>query len=175
MTRLFACETGDARALLRRCAGAVWGLEALPELSCGDRGKPRFPARPDLCFNLSHSGPWALCALSDEAVGVDMEAVRPRRPILPPKALSEAEYAWFRARGGAWEDFYTLWTLKEARVKCLGSGLDRPARDIAVPLLSPGESALLDGLRFTSYAGEGWRAALCSGGDTALIEWLHNS
>lgn len=175
MTRLFACETGDAHALLRRCAGVVWGLSELPAVARGERGKPCFPGRPELCFNLSHSGPWALCALSDRDVGADLEAVRPRRPFLPQRALSGEEYAWYQARGGAWEDFYTLWTLKEARVKCLGSGIDRPARDVAVPLLSPGESAPLDGLRFTAYAGEGWRAALCSPADTALIEWFYHS
>lgn len=172
MTRLFVCETGDAYALLLRCARLVWGLEELPEIVRGAKGKPCFPSRPELCFNLSHSGPWALCALSDGPVGADIEAVRPRRPFLPRKTLSEKEYAWFQARGGTWGDFYTLWTLKEAGVKCLGTGLDRPARTVAVPTLSPGGSAPLDGLTFTAYAGEGWRAALCSPADTALIEWF---
>lgn len=107
--------------------------------------------------------------LSD-TVGADVEQVRPRRPFLPEKALSPEEFAWFQTLGGRWEDFYTLWTLKEAKVKCLGSGLDRPAREIAVPLLSPGGTGTLEGLTFTSYAGPGWRAALCSPGGTALLE-----
>ena len=94
-------------------------------------------------------------------MGADVEQVRPRRPFLPEKALSPEEFAWFQTLGGRWEDFYTLWTLKEARVKQMGSGLDRPARTIAVPLLEPGETGEQDGLRFAAWGGAGWRAAFC--------------
>lgn len=170
MLRLFFSDTVEAHALLREAVRLAWGWEALPRLEREARGKPWFPARPACCFNLSHSGPYALCALGDMPVGADVERVRPRRALLPPKVLSPEEFAWFRALGGRWEDFYTLWTLKEARVKCLGSGLDRPPREIAVPLLSPGGVGTLEGLTFTAYAGPGWRAALCSPGGTAILE-----
>ena len=170
MPRLFLSDTVGAHALLREAVRLAWGWEDLPRLDRGDRGKPWFPERPERHFNLSHSGPYALCALGDAPVGADVEQVWPRRPFLPEKALSPEEFAWFQALGGRWEDFYTLWTLKEAKVKCLGSGLDRPAREIAVPLLSPGGTGTLEGLTFTSYAGPGWRAALCSPGGTALLE-----
>ena len=170
MPRLFLSDTVGAHALLREAVRLAWGWEDLPRLDRGDRGKPWFPERPERHFNLSHSGPYALCALGDAPVGADVEQVRPRRPFLPEKALSPEEFSWFQTLGGRWEDFYTLWTLKEAKVKCLGSGLDRPAREIAVPLLSPGGTGTLEGLTFTSYAGPGWRAALCSPGGTALLE-----
>ena len=172
MTRLFAWESPNAHMLLRRAAGVMWGLEALPQMARNTAGKPYFPDHPDLCFNLSHSGSRSLCALSDGPVGVDIETVRPRRALLPRAVLSDGEYAWFLARGGAWEDFYTLWTLKEAKVKAQGTGINRPARTITVPPLGPGESGVWDGLHFTAYSGAGWRAALCSPADTALIEWF---
>ena len=124
---------------------------------------------------MSHSGPYALCALGDREVGADIEIIRPRRPFLPQKVLSASEFAWFQTRGGRWEDFYTLWTLKEARVKYTGSGLTLPPRDIAVPLISPGESAALDGLVFTSYAGSVWRAALCALEPGPFIEYVGDS
>ena len=161
---------GDAYELLGELVTAEYGLADLPPVERDENGKPFFPGAPGLHFNLSHSGPYALCALGDAPVGADVEQVRPRRPFLPEKALSPEEFAWFQTLGGRWEDFYTLWTLKEAKVKCLGSGLDRPAREIAVPLLSPGGTGTLEGLTFTSYAGPGWRAALCSPGGTALLE-----
>lgn len=145
---------------------------SLPRVSMQAGGKPWFPARPDVCFNLSHSGPYALCAVSDEKIGADIETIRPRRALLQCKALSEPERQWLHARGGRWEDFYTLWTLKEARVKQSGTGLDRPPRAIAVPLLSPGETALFQGLRFTAYGGPGWRAALCAPTGTAPLQWF---
>ena len=125
-------------------------------------GKPVLEGDPPpLHFNLSHSGPLVLCGIAPAPIGVDVERIRPRRPGLPRYALSEEEFFWYQSRGSRWEDFYALWTLKESRIKYTGQGLDRAARSIRVPLLSPGESAALDGLRFRSYGGEDWRAACC--------------
>ena len=174
MLRLFFAQDVDAHDLLRRSAGLVWAMEALPDPDHAPGGKPFFHRFPQCRFNLSHSGPYALCALSDGEVGADIEVVRPRRPTLPQKVLSEAEFAWFRDRGSRWEDFYTLWTLKEARVKHSGTGLTLPLRAIAVPLLDPGQHAAMDGLTFTAYAGTGWRAALCAGGPGPLMEGISN-
>ncbi len=170
MLRLFFSHTLEAHALLREAVRLTWGWEELPRLGREERGKPWFPERPGYCFNLSHSGPYALCALGHAPVGADVEQVRPRRPFLPQRALSPEELRWFQVLGGRWEDFYTLWTMKEAKVKCLGSGLDRSPGEISVPLLAPGDTGTLEGLTFTSYAGPGWRAALCSPGGTALLE-----
>lgn len=168
MIRLTASRTLDARTLLR----AALGVEELPPMETSPRGKPRFPTLPECRFSLSHSGPLALCGVGDGELGVDVELIRPRRDLLPRRTLSPAELDWFRSRGSRWADFYTLWTLKEARVKQAGTGLDRPARSIAVPLLEPGQEAELDGLRFTAYGGEDWRGALCALGQTAPLEWF---
>ena len=167
MTRLFAAQAAEdgasiSAALLAGAVRAVWRLEALPETALGPLGKPFFPSHPALHFNLSHSGPYAFCALSDVPVGV----------ALVKRALSEEESAWYVSRGRRWEDFYTLWTCKEARVKCLGTGLIQAPASISVPLLDSGAAATLDGLVFTTYAGEGYRAALCSPTDTAALEWF---
>lgn len=152
----------EARVLLACLLSARFGLDPMPQPDRGPAGKPWFPARPDVHFNVSHSGGLLLCGAGTAPVGVDIERVRPRRDGLARYVLSEAEYAWFQARGARWEDLYGLWTLKEARCKCTGGGLDRPPRRIAVPLLGPGEAGTLDGLRFRSYGGEGWRAAACA-------------
>ena len=50
-----------------------WDLEQLPSIARGKRGKPLFPDFPQLRFNLSHSGPRALCALDRDEVGVDIQ------------------------------------------------------------------------------------------------------
>ena len=42
-----------------------------------DHGKPVLQDHPHLHFSLSHSGEWAVCALSDTPVGVDVERIRP--------------------------------------------------------------------------------------------------
>ena len=175
LLRIFFAQDVDAHALLRQAAGLVWAMEELPALDRTPKGKPFFHSMPQCHFNLSHSGPYALCALSDGEVGADVEVIRPRRSFLPQKVLSGIEFAWFRDQGSRWEDFYTLWTLKEARVKYTGTGLTLPPRDIAVPLLDPGQHAYLDGLIFTAYAGEGWRAALCARETGPLIECIGDS
>ena len=151
----------DAYQLLAQLLLEEKGMASLPGMTRGERGKPRFPAYPALCFNVSHSGDLSLCALGEKDVGCDIELVRPRSGGLPAYVLDEGELDWFRARGGRWEDLYTLWTLKEARVKCTGQGLNAPPRAISVPLMEPGESAQREGFRFTALAGEGWRGAVC--------------
>ena len=52
-----------------------WDLEQLPSIARGKRGKPLFPDFPQLRFNLSHSGPRALCALDRDEVGVDIQQI----------------------------------------------------------------------------------------------------
>lgn len=159
---------GHPWALLEEMVGAP-----LPGVARGPKGKPFFPRRPDLQFNLSHSKGWALCGVDASPIGVDVEAVHTRRASFPRQVLSPAEYAWFVRRGAVWEDLYTLWTLKEAKVKCLGVGLTLPVAEISVPLLSPGQSACLDGLVFTACGGDGWRAAV-AGSSTASLEWYQS-
>ena len=152
---------GDAYALLGEFLRAEYGLGVLPAMARGADGKPYFPGEPELHFNVSHSGGLALCGAGEAPLGVDVEVLRPRRPGLARYVCSEAESAWLERQGGDWGAVYTLWTLKEARVKCTGEGLRRPPRDIAVPLLRPGETGELDGLVFSAFSGETWRAAAC--------------
>lgn len=159
---------GEAPGLLALALEETFGLREVPERGLLPGGKPFFPARPGIHFNLSHSGPLALCAVGDVPVGVDVELVRPRTPGLPRHVLSGEEYRWFAERGERWEDFYTLWTLKEARLKYEGTGLKRPARTAAVPLCSPGGTGEREGLVFRAWGGAGWRAALCAPAGEAL-------
>ena len=153
---------GDPYALLTALLAETEGLEALPPVARRPGGKPYFPDLPHLHFSLSRSGGLSLCALGEGPAGADIERVRPRSPGLPRYVLSDREYAWFQGRGSRWEDFYALWTLKEARVKCTGEGIFRvPARQVSVPLLEPGEEAVWEELHFAALSGEGWRGVLC--------------
>ena len=153
--------TGEAYGLLAELLAAEYGLPGLPELERQAGGKPFFPQRPDLHFNLSHSGDLALCGVGAAPLGVDIEVIRPRRAGLARYICSPEEYAWYEELGGDWESLYTIWTLKEARVKCTGEGLRQRPETIAVPRLGPGQTGELEGLIFRSYAGNGWRGAVC--------------
>lgn len=163
MTVIYGIQGEDgrllSRLLLERAVGLAWGWDRLPSVEKSARGKPFFPDFPRHWFSLSHSGGYALCALSDAGpVGVDIEVVRPHRDGLPQYAFSEEELAEF---DGSWEDFARLWTIKESRCKMLDSPL-YPPRKAAVPDCPWG-----------SYAGEGWRAAVCcSDRPPEAIVWL---
>lgn len=127
----------DRRAGARRALGAILaeylgGAEV--ELRVGEDGKPRLAVASErLSFNLSHSGDLALIAIAPGGVevGVDLERLRPRRDLvrLAERWLSPADAAAVAdAPAGPEREaaFYAAWTRHEARVKCVGSGLDGP-------------------------------------------------
>lgn len=160
MLEVYIRSDEDAWALLGD-ALALWGIKALPPVSRAEHGKPFFPTLPGLHFNLSHTAGWSLCALSDTPVGVDVEAVRPRRKGLWRYCLTDGEYADFMGRGGGWEEFYRLWTLKEAWCKYTGRGLGHP-RQWPTPPPCP----------YRSYAGDGFAAAVCGEEDPGELIFL---
>lgn len=101
------------------------------------QGKPYFVLHPQLHFNLSHSGRYAVCVLSDTPVGIDIEGSRTFRNALAKRFFSEAECGWIKqaAEKQAQEcRFFRLWTLKEAYGKATGRGLaDSIAEAFFVP------------------------------------------
>lgn len=113
------CNEGEEHdAAWRLLAAALWeiyGLNEMPEVRRGDRGKPFFPEYPDICFNLSHSHGAAVCAIHDKPIGVDVEKLRSA-----PKRL---------AAGMDDYDFFCLWTKKEASVKRRGGSAAALLRD----------------------------------------------
>lgn len=146
-----------SRQLLRHAliqAGRPPDLE--PERLPG--GKPVIPGFP---FSLSHAGDWAVCAVSDGPVGVDLERERPLRYSVERKltAREQAELSMLppdeREAG-----FFDLWVLKEAALKYTGQGLAglsrvevsrSPAR-----VVLPGVSAAL-----LVFPAPGYHLALC--------------
>ena len=149
-----------SRPLIERATALAWGWKELPELERSARGKPEFAEKTGCWMSLSHSGGYALCALSDEGpVGVDIETVRPHRDRLPQYALSESERERF---DGSWEDFARFWTLKESWCKREDVSLF-PPREVETPPFCP----------YREFSGAGWRAAICCHGTPPTeILWL---
>ena len=158
----------QAQELLARAIQLHWGLERLPAQMRTRWGKPYFPDLPQYRFNLSHSGSFALCALSAHPVGVDIQVVRPAwSPKLVERSCTPEERAWLSSRRDAPEDFAALWACKESMGKQSGQGLPYPPSRLAAPLPEnglplPTQTTTGDGRFLCLYSGEGWRGAVCS-------------
>ena len=120
-----------ARASLRRLLANYLGRKPRAiRFAYGPSGKPRLAgpaASSGLRFSLAHTGSLALFGFSGSDLGVDLEEIRPLRDQrrLEARLFSEGEVNWLeglppRARLDA---FFGLWTLKEAYVKALGTGI----------------------------------------------------
>ena len=150
--------------LLLMAALKDMGLSAAEplEISCGEGGKPRIAGGPE--FSLSHSGERVLCALSDEAVGADLQQLRPYNPALARRFFTGAEAAWLEEQRERDQAFSLLWSLKESYVKLLGSGIAGVHLDsFTVRVLSDGR-AWIDGSNAKLWYAvcDGYVMAVCS-------------
>lgn len=129
----FAAGRWLARRLLAVTLGgdaSEWMLSAAEDAppvathSGGAVGMPIF-------VSIAHSGDHLACAVSDMPVGVDIEALQPRKHLgtLIEATTTEAERAALPELIAGGDDearmvaFFQLWTLKEAWIKCHGGNL----------------------------------------------------
>ncbi|HVL82280.1 MAG TPA: 4'-phosphopantetheinyl transferase superfamily protein [Actinomycetota bacterium] len=135
-----------ARSAVRVVVSRYVGADPLRlPIVVGPHGKP---STSGICFNVSHSAELALVAVAPVNVGVDVEEVRPERPV-----------ARLAARVGAAPDsFYRDWTRKEAYLKATGLGLRVPLREVDVSGDEPAPGWSLLSLD----VGAGYAAAVCA-------------
>jgi len=121
-----------AQAGLRRVLGHYLGSAAATvAFGYGEHGKPFLPRSPELRFNMTHSGRLALVAATNAGdLGVDLEWTGRHRPFLrlARRYFTATEHAWLEAidADATAAAFYRTWTLKEAYLKALGTGLTVP-------------------------------------------------
>lgn len=117
-----------SRWLLRAHLAPQLGLQPIDvPLHTPANGPPTVP-NTGYRLGLSHSHGLCLCITSTQArVGCDVEYHRPGRPLraIATRFFHPAEAAHLNAVADAHarEDFYRLWTLKEAAQKALGRGI----------------------------------------------------
>jgi 4'-phosphopantetheinyl transferase len=78
---------------------------------------------PDIYFNLSHCKEAAICAISNLPVGVDIESIREYKENLVNYTMNEAEIAEIQQAENPASRFIRLWTMKEATMKLIGTGI----------------------------------------------------
>ena len=97
MTEVFLIRGEEGREA-SRCAQAAafgaWGIPGDAQIVITVLGKTYLAQYPGVQFNLSHSGPWGVCALSGAPVGVDVELVRPLRQNVARRFFTAGEQAY---------------------------------------------------------------------------------
>lgn len=90
-------------------------------------GKPYIQGINDFHFNISHSGSYVCCAVSDSEVGIDIEKISSSIIIDNYKPFfSVAEWEQINSdEKKRLDNFYSLWTLKESYLKKIGTGLSK--------------------------------------------------
>ncbi len=97
-------------------------------------GKPFLLGADKIHFNISHSGNWVVCAISDNPVGIDVETIKPTDFEIAKRFFSEDEYTALKSQHDDEKQtyFYKLWTLKESYIKAVGKGLSIPLDSFTV-------------------------------------------
>lgn len=94
--------------------------------------KPYLPSFPKLFFNVSHTATYALIAISEVLVGIDIEKIdrefdysEAARTVFNNKDVAKMIQAEDQK-----QTFFTYWTRKEAIVKAIGTGITKNFREI---------------------------------------------
>lgn len=127
------------RAVLRLLLGKY--LQRDPqkiEFILNAHGKPHINDN-ELYFNVSHSGDYAMIAISKQAVGVDLEKIVDRDSFeIAERFFLAEEVVWLRQLKAQTDfylpAFYYLWAAKEAYCKLLGESIFNLIREISVSL-----------------------------------------
>ena len=156
--RMLSVTAGLFLRLIERSYGAV---------TEDGNGKPRCPG---IEFNLSHSGHYVAFALSEDPVGIDIEAVG-RNIDIAKRVMDPQEYSDFMDTVGEKdrdEVFARMWTAKESYMKALGLGFRLPPESFRVlygyDIRSPDENMTIS----EPAPPEGFRISVCGKGDRSI-------
>lgn len=134
--------------------------------STGARGKPALDRADiaDVHFNVSHAGDWAVIALAESPIGIDIEYCRPLDyRAVGAQVFSIEEQARVDRATDPSRAFFDLWTAKEALLKAWGLGLGDMPAGFTTPDLndasSPG-TAHFEPMAGLIPAAPGWMARL---------------
>lgn len=92
-------------------------------IAYGPYGKPYLKNYPDVFFNISHSGQWVACAVSDKAIGIDVQEVTTFSHDVAAKVCNNVELSMIESANDPAAEFTRIWTRKEAYLKMLGYGI----------------------------------------------------
>lgn len=104
-------------------------------ISHNEHGKPKI-MNSNLHFNMSHAGNYAVCAVCNQPIGVDIEnltrfegRIRQMERLANRVLTDDERKLWERSEKREWT-LLEIWTRKESYVKMTGSGLSVDLRGI---------------------------------------------
>jgi len=130
----------------------------------GTNNKPEVQG---LNFNLSHSYDIVICAVSEKAVGCDIEKISNVNLSIAKRFFSENEFKYIESFSVEKTDneFYRLWTAKESFIKMTGEGLSRPLKSFEVKYI-PELRITINGESYPCYMKEyhieGYKLTVCA-------------
>ena len=90
-----------------------------------ENGKP-YVENLGIHFNISHSGDYVICAVSESEIGIDIEKIKEVKDGLTEYICTEEEKNYIASckdKEKKQRRFFEIWTAKEAYFKFLGTGL----------------------------------------------------
>lgn len=105
-------------------------FDELPEFFYNEDKKPFLKNYTGWFFNVSHCKSAVCCVLSNNPVGIDIEEIREYKDSLANYVCNEAELQQLSVSETKADDFYKLWTQKEAVFKLIGTGITHEIKNI---------------------------------------------
>lgn len=123
-----------AELVLQKAVRQIYGIEPPLNILIMKDGKPRLQDYPEIHFNLSHSGNYAVCGIGTGPLGVDIQKMAESNLKLARRFFSEQEVTWLFAvpPEKQVQGFYDLWAIKEAYMKYTGKGFRLPMNAFTV-------------------------------------------
>lgn len=134
------------------------------EILEGEHGKPEIEG---FYFNLSHSGNMVLCVVSESPVGCDIEKIETPTLKIAKRFFTENENIYldhFEENEKA-EEFFRLWTMKEAYVKMTGEGLTCSLKDFEIQIddeIQIYRDQILQSCCVKEYSVSGYKVSVCA-------------
>ena len=119
-----------AYLLLKQGLREGYGISENPVFEYNEHGKPSIVGHPEIFFNLSHCKEAAICVVSDQPVGVDVESIREYRESLVNYTMNDEEIAQIKSAENPASTFIRLWTMKEATTKLIGTGISNDMKTV---------------------------------------------
>ena len=119
-----------AYLLLKQGLREAYGITENPVFDYNEHGKPAIVGHPEIFFNLSHCKEAVVCVISDQPIGVDVESIREYKENLVRYTMNDEEISQITAADNPAVAFIRLWTMKEATMKLIGTGISNDMKTV---------------------------------------------